>query len=213
MRYAAPRVLEVLDLEPAQLVAAQRVIEQGGKYGAVALALERYAVGCVQQPASLVISKRRRLAFVTFGLGTLHALDGVMGDGIALTQILEQRRQRRQAMPDGHAAQGALRQVVAPGDDVRAGHVAKLLRLHDAGEPHEILQRVFVGAPGALVAEVGEPLDFAGHVGQTLEVGGGQEPGRGGEGAGRSGVLMRSSRLPQLPSRVTPRALPAARSS
>ena len=66
--------------------------------------------------------------------------------------------------------------VVAPGDDVRARHGAKLLRPHDAGEAHEIPHRVFVGAAGARVAEIGEPLDLGRHVGEPVKLGGGQQP-------------------------------------
>ena len=45
----------------------------------------------------------------------------------------------------------------------------------DAGEAHEVLQRVLVGAPGALVAQVGEPLDFGRDVGELLKAGGGEQ--------------------------------------
>jgi hypothetical protein len=51
--------------------------------------------------------------------------------GVLLAQVREQRRQRRQAMADGHAAQGALHQVVALSDDVGADHGAEFFRLHD----------------------------------------------------------------------------------
>jgi len=112
-----------------------------------------------------------------------------VGHGVLLAQVLEQRRQRRQAMPYGHAAQGALHQVVAPSDNVRASHAAKFLGLHDAGELHEIPEGVFVGPAGGLVAEVGEPFDFGGNVGQALELLGGQEPGSNGREDGEGACV------------------------
>ena len=97
-----------------------------------------------------------------------------MGDSVLFAEILEQRGEGGQAMPNGHAAQGALHQVVAPGDDVGARDGAEFFWFDDAGETHEVLQRVFVGAARALVAEVGEPFDFGRNVGQVLELDGGQ---------------------------------------
>ena len=77
----------------------------------------------------------------------------------------------------------APQQVVAPGDDVRPGDAAELLRLPDAGEAHEVGQRVLVGAPRGRAAEVGEPLQLGRHVGQALEGLGRQQPA----GAGTTG--------------------------
>jgi hypothetical protein len=83
-------------------------------------------------------------------------------------------------MPDRGAAEATACQVVAPGDDMRPGHGAEFLRLGDAGELHKIADRVLVGAPGAKIADIGEPLDLRWHLGQPVKFGGGQEPlGRG----------------------------------
>ena len=59
---------------------------------------------------------------------------------------------------------------------MRPGHGAEFLRPGDAGEPHEIPDRVLVGAPGAAVADIGEPLDLGRHVGEPVKLGGGQQP-------------------------------------
>jgi hypothetical protein len=67
-----------------------------------------------------VIAKRRRLAFAALRPRPFDAFDRVMGDGVLVAEIFEQRRERRQPMPDRAAAKSALRQVVAPGDDVGA---------------------------------------------------------------------------------------------
>ena len=181
VRDAAPRVLEVLDRELAQLVAAQRVEEQGREDRAVALLLDRFFVGRGvlagrhEQVARLVVAERRRLAFVALDPGALDALDRVVGDGVLVAEILEQRRQRGETVPDGRAARirrRSAREVVAPGDDVGAGHDAELLRARDAGEPHEVADRVLVGAPVFGLRILREPLDLGRHVGQPPELGG-----------------------------------------
>ena len=114
-----------------------------------------------------MIAERRRLAFAAFRFRPLDAFDRVMGDGVFLAQIFEQRRQRREPAPH---------QVVAPRDQMRARHRAKFLRPQDADEAHEIPHRVFVGAAGAGVAEIGAPLDLGRHGGEPVELGGGQQP-------------------------------------
>ena len=55
------------------------------------------------------------------GPGALDARDRVVGDGVLFAEMLEQRRQRREAMADRGAARDvfAQREVVVPGDDVR----------------------------------------------------------------------------------------------
>lgn len=105
-----------------------------------------------------------------------------MGDGVFFAKIIEQGGQRRQAMSNGAAATTSADQIVTPGDDVRPRHVSKLVRLHDAGELHEVLDRVFIGTPSALVSQVGKPFDFWLHLGQTEKVCGGQQPVLGWDG-------------------------------
>ena len=143
--------------------------------------------GRLEQLARLVIAERRRLAFAAFRLRPLDAFDRVMGDGVLVAEIFEQRRERRQPVPDRAAAKPAPRQLVAPGDDVRARHGAKFLRPADAGEAHEVLHGVFVRAAGAGVAEIGEPLDLGRHVGEPVELGGGQHAEKHGRGRSWSG--------------------------
>ena len=113
------------------------------------LLLMRIGLRRGQQLARLMIADRRRLAFAAFRLRPLDAFDRIVGDGVFLAEIFEQRGERREPVPDRAAAKPAPHQVVAPGDDVRARHGAKFLRPLDAGEAHEIPHRVFVGAAGA----------------------------------------------------------------
>ena len=244
VRHAPPRVSEVLDLQLAQLLAPQRVKQQRRQDGAVALFLHRFLAGggvlagSHEQIAGLVVAERRRLAFAALGPGPLDAFDRVVSDRVVLAEILEERRQRGQAMPDRGAALDvfAQREVVAPGDDVRPGHdteirqgadarrrlqagaavfsgaglpdwrpcaaataatnaldhqadiakvqewlghaniaTTRILRSGNAGEPHEIADRVLVGAPCAAVADIGEPLNLGRHVGEPVKFRGGQE--------------------------------------
>lgn len=98
------------------------MIEQGRQYGAIALVLERYWVGRVEQMARVLFTQGRRFSAITFCSRALDAPDRVMRDGVFLAQVLEERRQGGEAMPDGHATQPSLYQVLAPGDDVGSGH-------------------------------------------------------------------------------------------
>ena len=139
-----------------------------------------------------MITNCRRFAFAALGPGPLDALDGVMGDGVFFAEIFEQRRQRREAMPNrgarrvpvfGGAADFAALEVFAPFDDVRAGDDPEFLGPGDAGEAHEIPDSVPVGALRAGIFEIAKPLDLRRDVREALKLGGGQQPlGRGDRG-------------------------------
>ena len=81
-----------------------------------------------------MVAKRGRLAFVTVVLWALDTRDGIQRNGVALAEIVEQRRQRGELAPDGRAGQVAGFEALAPRKDVRACDGAKLIRLRDAGE-------------------------------------------------------------------------------
>jgi hypothetical protein len=100
MRHAAARVPKISDLELAQLLAAQRVVKQCRQDRAVALGLDGLLRWRREKLAGLVIADRRRRAFATLGLRPLDALDRIVGDGVLVAQIFEQRRQRREAVAD-----------------------------------------------------------------------------------------------------------------
>ena len=84
--------------------------KQRGQDGAVALALDRVVLRGIEQLARLVIAEGRGLAFAAFRLRPLDAFDRVMGDGVLVAQIFEQRGERGQPVPDGAAAKPALRE-------------------------------------------------------------------------------------------------------
>ena len=103
----------------------------------------------------------------------LHTLDRVMGNGVPVAEILKERRQRRQPVPYGRAAQDSISEIVAPGDYMCARNGPKFLRPLDACKPHEVLDGVFVGALGAGIADILEPLGLRRNIAQALELGGG----------------------------------------
>ena len=129
----------------------------------------------------MVIAERRRLAYAAFRPRPLDAFGRIVGDGILLAEIVEQRRERGEPVPDRAAAKPAVRELVAPGDDVRARHSSNFLRPGDAGESHEVADRILVGTLCARVAEIGEPLDLRRYVRQAVELGGGEQPTGGGD--------------------------------
>jgi type IV secretory pathway TraG/TraD family ATPase VirD4 len=83
---------EVFDTQPAKLGPAQRVIKQHGEDGAIAFAFERAGVWRVQKPLGLRIGQGRSLTLVRALLGTRNTLDGVVGDGVGIAQMVEQIR-------------------------------------------------------------------------------------------------------------------------
>jgi hypothetical protein len=121
-----PAALLQVDLvQRAQFGAAQAVVEQCGQHRAIAQALEGRAVRRRQQCARLVIADRRRPAFLTRDLRSLHAVDRVALDRVGFAQCIEQRRQRRELATDRRAAQRALLEVMAPGQYVAAADLAE----------------------------------------------------------------------------------------
>src|SRR5262245_28691678 len=121
-----------------------------------------------------MIAERRCLAFAALAPWSLSALDRIVGDGVFVGKIFEQRRERRQAMADRAAFELTTGKVVAPSDNMRPGHNAKFLRPPDAGELHEILDCSLVSPAGAGVGDIGEPLKLRRDVREPLEFRGGQ---------------------------------------
>src|SRR5277367_6065201 len=64
--------------------------------------------------------------------------------GLWVTAFFSQRYSNSEARPDRRAAEFASAQLVAPGDQMCAGHDAEFLRTENACEAHKILHRVFV---------------------------------------------------------------------
>lgn len=86
--------LQVLDPQPAQLLAPQTVVEQGRQDGAVAYAFQGVGRWRLEQLPGLTVAECRRAAFVAVGTRPFDPVDRVAGDRIALAQIVEQGRER-----------------------------------------------------------------------------------------------------------------------
>src|SRR5262249_8093588 len=112
-RDAAARV-EIFDLEPGELGAAQAVIEQYGQYRAIALALESVWIGRIQKPPRLAITERRRFALVATFLRAMHAVHRIDEDGVFLAQIRKQGGERRQLAPNCRRGKRTRLERIAP---------------------------------------------------------------------------------------------------
>ena len=53
----------------------------------------------------------------------------------------------------------------------------EFLRPHDPCKAHEVLHRVFIGAPGLRIGQIGEPLHLGRHVGEPVELVSREKPG------------------------------------
>jgi len=104
--------LDVAQAEEAQLLTADAVIEQGGEDCPIAHAFERIARRRIEQPPRLGVAKGRGAALIIIGGRPLDAVHGIAQDGIALTEIIEQRRQRGELAPDGGWPEGAQLQIL-----------------------------------------------------------------------------------------------------
>src|SRR5271154_2605542 len=118
--------LHVLYTQAAELLAADAVIEQGGQDGAIADTFEGIVGWRIEQFAGLGITEGRGAAFIVVGHWALDAVDRVAGDRVALAEIIEQGRQRREFAPDAGRGEYARLEVLAPGDNVGASDGAQL---------------------------------------------------------------------------------------
>ena len=105
-----------------------------------------------------MVAEGRGLPVVALHRRALHPLHRVVADGVALAEVLEERGEGGEPVPLRHPGETTVRELIAPGDDVGAGDAPELERLLDPDEPHEVLERVLVGA-GGRAAEVLEPTE------------------------------------------------------
>ena len=77
VRHAFARMPEVLHLQLAELVAAQRVEQQRREESPIALAANAVVDRRVEQLAGLVVAERRRLALGGFRVGRCTPLTGL----------------------------------------------------------------------------------------------------------------------------------------
>lgn len=201
----AAALVDVLHAELGGLLAAQAVVEEHGEQGTVALAFYRGGRRRLEQGLGLVVAERRGLALAAVLAGPLHPVHRVAaGDGVAFQQVVEQAGQGGELAADAGPGEAALFELLPPGEHMGAGDGAELFGGGDADELAEVLQVALVGAAGARVVEVGEPLGGGRHLGQVLELGGGEAAlGRcRGEGGGAGGGYQ-LSHAGQAPTRRT----------
>ena len=118
--------LHVAQPQQAQLFAPDAVIEQGGEYRAVPYTLQRVRGRGLQQAAAP--ARRRAPACCLHCYSScrpLHAVHRIAEDGVALTEIVKERGQRRELAADAGRRQAARLHVLAPGNDMRPRHGAE----------------------------------------------------------------------------------------
>ena len=91
---------------------------------------------------------------------------------VTVAEIGVERGQRGELAPDGVVGQLLLHEVLAPGDDVDARHVAELGGLPQACEGHEVIEVLLVRPARVGIGQVRKPFDLRGDVGQSLELSG-----------------------------------------
>ena len=154
--------LHIAQAQQAQFLAPDAVIEQRGKNGAVPYTLQRVRGRGLQQSAGLCVAQGRGAAFIIIGRRTLYAVHRIAEDGIALTEIIEQRRQRRELAPDTGGLQRAGLHILAPGNHMRRRHGTQRRRIFQPGERQELRHIVFIESARLGIGDVGEPFDFQG---------------------------------------------------
>ena len=61
-------------------------------------------------------------------------------------------------------------EIIPPGDDVGAGDDAKFFHLFNTHKQPEVFQVIRIGPPGALVLDVGKPLQLGRQLSQALKL-------------------------------------------
>jgi hypothetical protein len=136
------------------------VIEQGGENGAIPYTLQRVRGRGLQQPPHLRIAERRRAALIIIRGWPLDAVHRIAEDGVALTEVIEQRRQRRELAAYARRCETPCRQVFAPGDHVRARHRAQFAMVFEVRECDELRNIDLICAAGFRIGNVGEPFQL-----------------------------------------------------
>ena len=93
-----------------------------------------------------------------------------MRHGIVLTQILKQRRERRELAPDSRWRElSVFKKLFAPSDDMCAGDAAKFLGTRHADKRREVGDVARGTHDGSGIGQVGQTtLSSGGHLAQSL---------------------------------------------
>jgi hypothetical protein len=162
--------MDVADLERAQLLTPQTVIQQRRQDRPVALPFQGICWWNLEEHPRLVIAERRRHALAVHRARPLHPQHRVMPYRVALAEIGIQRGQRRQFAPNGVVGETLPGELLAPRNDMRTRHVAKRFRLAQTGEGLKIFDVLLVGTSSVRVREIGKPFELWGDVRQILEL-------------------------------------------
>lgn len=84
--------------------------------------------------------------------------------------MIKQAGQRGQLVPYRRARQTAMLELGAPGQNVRSGHDAKLIRRSQPDKPTEVFQVILVGTSCPGIVQIGKPLDRGRNLGQRLKL-------------------------------------------
>ena len=155
----APVLVERADREARDLIASEPVVEEDGEDGPVAPWPEVVALRSAEEPAGLGIGERRCAAFVrVLHPGPPDARDGILMDGVGVTEVAEERGDGRELPPPGRRPETARLEHLPPGDDVGPADEPELAEAADPEHRHELPDIAPVRAPGVRVVDVGEPL-------------------------------------------------------
>ena len=123
-------LLEIAHAKLAEFLPAQAVIQQCGEDGAITFAFEGVGWRCLEQHARLLVTERRREAFIGIGhFRPLHTLHGIVHHGVAFAEIFKQRRHGRELAANCRAFASPPLQLFAPGNQMRARHDSKFFRV------------------------------------------------------------------------------------
>jgi hypothetical protein len=95
---------------------------------------------------------------VVVGDWALDAVDRIVRDGVALAEIIEQGRQRRELAADAGRGELAGLEMLAPGDHMSTRDGPELRRMVQPGEIGKLPNIVFISASGFGIGDVGEPF-------------------------------------------------------
>src|SRR6202035_5017894 len=150
------------------------MIEQGGEYRAIPYTLQRVRGRGLQKAPHLRITKSRRAALIIIGGRPLDAVHWIAEDGIALAEVIEQRRKRRELAADARWSETPSLHFLAPGDHMRPRDGAQRAVIFQIGEGDELRDIDLVGASRFGVGDVGEPFQFRRNIGKLPELSGSQ---------------------------------------
>ena len=176
---------KVFHPQAAHFRTPQTLVQHDRQDRPVPQAQEGVQRGCRQQRAHLGITQRWGFPFLRLDPRSLDASHRVVRDRIFIAEVVVKRGQGGEFASDGGPGELLRLQIRTPTQHVAARDHPKVAGLGDAATGHERADVALVRPAGLLIADVGKPLGFCGHLRQLLKGGAGKASGRrGGEGGG-----------------------------